>query len=534
MTSTDLITQLEQEGHPEKALTLLKKNYYLYEPVSSDYWHQIGRLFQKLCKHGPARRSYQLSLQLDPLRPRTISNLVLLELADLNADAAEAWLDKGLRLPEVNNEDSDLLNAAGCDLRLFKLDHLGALHLCQEQLKRQHSVTALANKALCLHKLNRIPEAIESQTAALRLHINNHNPQANGTPVLSTLAGEACGDLNQTLQLQTQLLNLGVYRLQAQSFDHEGLKLLLAGQSNTSTYWLDPLKKHTEWDGNSVDHLMIWDDQGFGDSIQNLGWLQEAAQRCKQISLKVREPLIPLLQERLSLPKNVTLTRLSLHQKPWQQVKDAQCGLFFLPLVLQSWKPDHPRRGASFLERVPSKSKSKKRRIGLVWNAGRHQAPQPERCARIRDVPFELIMRMMQRVEACKINDFEIDWISLQLNGHDDPNVAKAIDQGQLLTALSRPDWLATAQVMDRIDVVISVDTSIAHLSGAMGVPTIVLLNSPADWRWGASEQSTFIYSSVSLCRCKRPGDWRSAVDLAEGQLLRNLEVLSKQASMHP
>jgi ADP-heptose:LPS heptosyltransferase len=74
-------------------------------------------------------------------------------------------------------------------------------------------------------------------------------------------------------------------------------------------------------------------------------------------------------------------------------------------------------------------------------------------------------------------------------------------------------NWLDTALLMAQLDVLVSVDTGIAHLAGAMGIPTIVLLPFTPDWRWGLSTTTTPWYPSVQLIRQRTPGDWQGVID---------------------
>jgi ADP-heptose:LPS heptosyltransferase len=107
--------------------------------------------------------------------------------------------------------------------------------------------------------------------------------------------------------------------------------------------------------------------------------------------------------------------------------------------------------------------------------------------------------------------------------------VQQWIQAGSIEQPLKSPDWLQTAAVMDGIDLLVSVDTSVAHLAGAMGVPTVMLLSAPADWRWGQSGERTFLYDSLRLARCARPGDWQGALEQADrlvGQMLRRSPFL--------
>ena len=163
---------------------------------------------------------------------------------------------------------------------------------------------------------------------------------------------------------------------------------------------------------------------------------------------------------------------------PWRQGA-YQIGFFYLPIVLKRWSPK--KRLVLHISNClwgqrPNQFKDglKGRRIGLVWSAGRHKHPQPERNARVRDVPkhafFELAQIWRQRHQATLV--------SMQLEGHDEHPVQELIQAGVLEQPLCSQDWLKTAETLASLDLLISVDTSVAHLAGALGVPTVLMLSS--------------------------------------------------------
>ena len=67
---------------------------------------------------------------------------------------------------------------------------------------------------------------------------------------------------------------------------------------------------------------------------------------------------------------------------------------------------------------------------------------------------------------------------------------------------LHSPDWLKTAEVLESIDLLVSVDTSVAHLAGALGIPTVLMLSAPADWRWGQRVARPSLRRDASGLRC--------------------------------
>ena len=101
--------------------------------------------------------------------------------------------------------------------------------------------------------------------------------------------------------------------------------------------------------------------------------------------------------------------------------------------------------------------------------------------------------------------------MSLQLEGNDEVQARNLIENGVLEQPLRSPDWLQTAEVLESLDLLVSVDTSVAHLAGALGIPTVLMLSAPADWRWGQSSRHTFLYDSMCLVRCAASGDWSQA-----------------------
>ena len=184
-----------------------------------------------------------------------------MELSRLNADEAERWVMQGLACQPLHLDDEELLQATACDLRLFSSGQTLHLGHVEQQLDRRESVMALANRAVCLQKLARLPEAVMAQERAIRLHLAQHAPSLLDVALVD-LVGQPCADLTSSMQLQTQLMNLALYKLNLDVQDPVGLRLLLAGTSFDEEYWKDPRLRQTRWDGSFCDQLILWDDQG--------------------------------------------------------------------------------------------------------------------------------------------------------------------------------------------------------------------------------------------------------------------------------
>jgi hypothetical protein len=92
------------------------------------------------------------------------------------------------------------------------------------------------------------------------------------------------------------------------------------------------------------------------------------------------------------------------------------------------------------------------------------------------------------------------------------------------LTPLPDGDWVATAKLLRTLDLVISVDTAVAHLSASLKVPTWLLITAVPDFRWMLERSDTPWYPSMTLYRQPRAGDWASVVASVQADLLQLLE----------
>jgi ADP-heptose:LPS heptosyltransferase len=112
-----------------------------------------------------------------------------------------------------------------------------------------------------------------------------------------------------------------------------------------------------------------------------------------------------------------------------------------------------------------------------------------------------------------------IDWVSLQ-KGEAAGQLSGLPDDIYILDAASEaPDLADTAAVIGGLDLVITTDTCIAHLAGAMGKPVWILLPHLSDWRWMQEMETTPWYPTARLLRQPTPGDWGAVVERAIAEL---------------
>jgi cytochrome c-type biogenesis protein CcmH/NrfG len=153
--------------------------------------------------------------------------------------------------------------------------------------------------------------------------------------------------------------------------------------------------------------------------------------------------------------------------------------------------------GAPGAARAARRANASVRRIGVVWQ-GNPAFP----ATTLRDFDRALLPQLLD-IPA-------VEWVSLQY-GATDVAASDRIAKPELSSM-----WLDTAVLLDELDAMVSVDTGIAHLAGAMGIPTFILLPFSPDWRWGLGIDTSPWYPSVRLIRQRAPRAWGSVVsDLA-------------------
>jgi hypothetical protein len=179
-------------------------------------------------------------------------------------------------------------------------------------------------------------------------------------------------------------------------------------------------------------------------------------------------------------------------------------GLHTLPTAVPylSAEPESARGWADRMDRPGLK-------VGLVW-AGSGIDPR-------RSLPLPWFAPLTRILGT--------SWYGLQKGAPADQVVARGLPKGMDLTMLGPgfQDFSDTAAAIANLDLMVTVDTSVAHLSGAMGKPTYLLLDFSSEWRWLLKRDDSPWYPTMRLFRQERPGDWRTPLTL----MARRLETLS-------
>jgi hypothetical protein len=238
--------------------------------------------------------------------------------------------------------------------------------------------------------------------------------------------------------------------------------------------------------------------RGLGDAIQFLRYVPQLRNHCEVLDVQAPARLLPLIALMPAIDGAFELGQ------PLPADYDCCIECSDLPYLFRTTTSTIPPETKILL---PSRSNAHQDfahrvKVGIVWEAG---CWNPS-----RSIPLHLLL------SCTRINDLEV--FSLQRN----PVSSRLHNQVETVITELETDHgtlVDTAQFIRELDLVISVDTMVAHLAGSLGVPVWVLLEHAADWRWMLDRTDSPWYSSMKLFRQSSAGDWPSVVNELTSEL---------------
>jgi tetratricopeptide (TPR) repeat protein len=301
----------------------------------------------------------------------------------------------------------------------------------------------------------------------------------------------------------------------------KGELLLLLGRFDEGWEWFEarldavaqqhPTTGNTpRWNGEAVAgrRLLVQEEFGLGDVLMMARYFSRLVREGSQLVLAVRSGLVPLM--RTSFPHAIVVRKQG--EIP---AVDFHCPVMSLPHALRDRVRYIPSEfpyldpGTEPVERWRSKLGMRSRpRVGIAWaGAARAIDRSP---LRNRSMPFEALEPLIR---------LPFEFHSLQQQVFDAAALAGMQQHGPQLR-----DFTETAALMSQMDVIVSIDTSVAHLAGALGLPLDVMLPYASDYRW-QGDQHTVWYPHAQLHRQSTPGDWAAVVDGVADALARQFDV---------
>jgi tetratricopeptide (TPR) repeat protein len=247
-----------------------------------------------------------------------------------------------------------------------------------------------------------------------------------------------------------------------------------------------------QWDGSPLNGktILLHAEQGFGDSIQFVRYVPMVAERGGRVIVEAPRPLLRLFSS-------------TFPQLTWIETGaalpafDVQCPMLSLPLAFKTTTATIPQK-VPYLTAPESDvaywrgmlSQTRRPRIGFTWAGNRNYKND-----RNRSIAFETMSEMLK----CGVGQF----VSLQKGEPPIPAELSVIDHTPSLN-----DLAATAGLISTLDLVVSVDTAIGHLAGALGKPVWILLPRFPDWRWLTEGTESRWYPTARLFRQRALGTW--------------------------
>jgi tetratricopeptide (TPR) repeat protein len=265
--------------------------------------------------------------------------------------------------------------------------------------------------------------------------------------------------------------------------------------------------------------ILLHAEQGLGDTVQFCRYAKLLANRGATVILEAQAPLLKLLEgldgvSRLVAPGSTLPPSI-----------DYQCPLLSLPHAFQTTLETIPAE-VPYLKSSPEKvrfwreklGERNKPRVGLVWSGG-FRPEQPELWAvnSRRNIPLAKLAPLkhpdIEFYSLQKGQPAESELAELRAGGWEGPDV---LDFTGLLT-----DFSDTAALIECLDLVISVDTSVVHLAGAMAKPVWMLNRFDTCWRWLLDRSDSPWYPTLRVFRQERRGEWDGVVERARAELWR-------------
>lgn len=448
-------------------------------PEYPDAWFNLGNALRFAKRFEESREAYAEAIRLQPdhaLAHSLISDVhrELLQLEEAEAaarkalairpDFAEAWGHLGNALNDLERFEE----AAACYERALQLPD------CPPE--------TMYNKGVALQRARRVPESIACYRRIIATKPQESNPHYN---------------------LATALLSLGEFEEGFREYEWRLAKPELRPRPYPQPQWRgEPL------DGKRL--LLYW-EQGYGDTFQFLRFVPLLAARGARVFLELQAGIKPISGR---VP-GVEAVFDAGEQLP---AFDLHAPLLSVPARLGLGAADIPPKGAYLT--VPPESaqrwaprmarRNRNLRVGLVWGGNpnvrndRFRSPRLQPLLPLFDLPG-------------------IEWVVLQ-QGDGRRDLETFAPRGHIVDiAAEVTDFADTAAIMNELDLVISSDTSTAHLAAALGRPTWVILHYAADWRW-MRDEGTVWYPGMQVFRQRRPGAWDEAV----ARMKQALQTLSQ------
>jgi tetratricopeptide (TPR) repeat protein len=494
------------EGRIQQAISCLRRVAEL-RPNSAPAHLHLGEVQERAGDLKAAGNSYQRAVALQPDSPDLHCHLARVLYQSGSLELAAEWYQRAVALDPKRYEVYN-------DLGLV-LTNLGNYGAAIESFRRSlrldpRSAKTIASLGYLFECKGDLISASEAYRDAIKLDPQLHAAYADLGYVFFGLGelGEAADCFHRLRALRPDsaeaTANLGLIHLMQGNF--------AAGWAEYESRWKvgladDRKMTQRQWKGEPLngERILIHAEQGFGDTLQFVRYVPLVAARGGQVVLEVQPSLRRLLAGTAGAWQVISRGE-TLPEHAWQ------CPLLSLPLAFGTemhsipatvpYVHAEPTQAAAWQQRLAGNT----RRIGLAWSGN----PGMQR-NRYRSIPLEHLVPLL-KVPGTTFYSLQVGPGSEQVN--QAPPDARLID----LTSELK-DFADTAALVASLDLVISIDSSVAHLAGAMGRPVWIMLHKGCDWRYFLDREDSPWYPTARLFRQTTPGGWQEVVNQVERAL---------------
>jgi tetratricopeptide (TPR) repeat protein len=501
-----MAANLQTQGRLEEAAEIIRRMTEA-APALPEVHFALATVYEDLRALDQAAASYRVVLRLDPDCFAAWVNLGACQEDLGELAAAETSFERAIALqPNMPDGWANLAH-----VHAARGEHPAAIATLERAIALAPDRGAFhSNLGNALWQVGRLNESVESFRRAIALRFKTADAYLGLAAALKIMGfvDEAIAALDHAVRLYPKSPSVHLQR---------ALVLLLDGRWNEgwAEYewrWKDPnfiSPRRTYpapiWNGEALEGkriLLHW-EAGFGDTIQFARFAALVKARgAEKVLVELQRPLCRLLQDVEGIdavvPSGASLPSFDCHAP-----------LMSLPRLL-GVQPTTIPHSDGYLQPDPALVESwaaklgalNGLKVGICWQGSPTQADN-----RFRSIP---------PVELCALLALPgISWVSLQKDL-----------SAEGLPKIGLDDFADTAAVISNLDLVVTVCTSVAHVAGAMGKPTWIVVHAGPDWRWLRSGERSSWYSSVRLFRQKNPGNWLGVLrDVADALSSRTASI---------
>ncbi len=482
-----------QRGKDDTAVELIGKAI-ANNPQIPQFHNTLGLVFESLEKFEEAVAAYQQAVSIEP-------------------DYAEAHYNMAVALQSQGR-------------------YAAAVEKCKQAVSLKPDYAEAYNTmAFSLEKQERYAEAIENYKQALQFKPDFAEAYNHLGVVLNTQerSAEALENYKQALQLDPDYTEV-----------HWNLSLVLLRTGRLTEAWNEyEWRRNPElgmttyphcyeiprWDGScfTSKRLLVHYEQGLGDTLHFVRYLPMVKARGGTVILEVRKPLYRLLQ---SFPGVDELIEASSYNKPAVKF-DYHVSLMDLPKIFATTLETIPAE-VPYIHACPTKAEYWRKKlantdlkVGIVWaGSSMHGKDRYRSCTLKCFAP-------LTKIEGVRLYGLQKGEAAAQ---------AEEVANEMAITNLGTEfeDFSDTAAVIENLDIVISVDTAVLHLAGAMGKPVWALLSFSPDWRWMLNRRDSPWYPTMKLFRQKERCQWQPVFQRVAEELRTMAAKSQKPESVFP